>query len=73
MYDYTRNVIRHFGPDAAGILNIYSCMLEDTMLDAGVDYDILAACKRRHKHIVSVELPPPGNNIVPFRRDVVPF
>jgi len=73
MYDYTKNVIRHFGPDAAGILNIYSCLLEDAMLDAGVDYDILAACKARLKHIRTVELAPPCNNIHPFRRDVVPF
>ena len=66
LFDNTLEVLQHFGPNAAGILNAYCCELEDALLEAGVSESVRVGLACQMEHLRNEVFAPPSNNIRPL-------
>ena len=65
LFNHTIEVINHFGPNAAGILNAYCVELEEALREANVSQSVRVGLTCQMEHLRTCVFAPPCNNIRP--------
>ena len=65
LFNDTIDVINHFGPNAAGILNAYCNELEDALIEANVSESVRVGLACQMEHLRTYVFAAPSNNIRP--------